>query len=112
MVCSSPPALSYFLDNGEGQERPEVLAGILSKLQRILAWTQAQCSLRFYATSLLIVYEGDVSLATKEKSRVEIRLVDFAHTYHKSPGDSDPDENLLFGMEKIVHFMERLKCIN
>jgi len=89
----------YFFNNGD-DVRLEVLPLILEQLQPVYDWFESQTSYKLFATSLLIVYEGDISV----KKRPEIRLVDFAHTYESS--NSLVDENFLFGLRKLKSLLE------
>jgi len=89
----------YFFNNGDNV-RLEVLPLILEQLQPIYDWFESQTSYKLFATSLLIVYEGDISV----KKCPEIRLVDFAHTYESS--NSLVDENFLFGLRKLKSLLE------
>ena len=64
-----------------------------------------QTSLRLFATSLLIVYEGVPANQDDEPAAtpVDIRLVDFAHTYEADPGSqAETDDNTLFGLENFT----------
>lgn len=96
-------AVTNFFICGE-VHRVDVIPAVISKLQLFLRWFRMQTSLRLFATSLLIVYEGapanqDDELATP----VDIRLVDFAHTYEADPGSQgETDDNTLFGLENFT----------
>ena len=91
-----------------------------------------QSSYRFYNTSLLLIYEGDVSgskngtscstnidkddqsHATEQKSlltNVGVRMIDFAHVqYNNLDVNSDLrqvlDEGYLFGLRSVIRILE------
>lgn len=60
---------------------------------------------RLYASSLLIVYEGDPS-ADPADSIIDVRAIDFAHVFPIE--DEGLDDGYLFGLAKIIQFLERL----
>jgi len=89
-----------FFNNGNSV-RLELLPLILKQLEPFYDWFESQTSYKLFATSLLIVYEGDSS---RTKQPV-IRLVDFAHTYESS---NCLDENFLFGLRKLKSLLESI----
>lgn len=92
--------LMLFFNNGSSV-RLELLPLILKQLQPFYDWFESQISYKLFATSLLIVYEGDTTLTR----RPVIRLVDFAHTYESS---NCLDENFLFGLRKLKCLLENI----
>ena len=102
-----PPAVSNFFVCCE-VNRSDVIPVVLEKLSSFLCWFQKQTSLRLFATSLLIIYEGDRAPGSAQKPSVDIRLVDFAHTYKCTGSGEDPDENWLFGLENFIRCLMRL----
>ena len=76
-----------------------------AKLRQFLNWFEQNTTLKLFATSLLIVFEGDRSV---DECKIEIRLVDFAHAYKLGPGDCTHDENALFGMRNFLAFLGRV----
>ena len=83
-------------------DRVDIIPAILGKLQLFLSWFRTQTSLRLFATSLLIVYEGAPANRGKPAPPVDIRLVDFAHTYEAAPGEGETDKNTLYGLENFA----------
>jgi hypothetical protein len=79
--------------------RVDVIPAILKKLELFLHWFRTQTSLRLFATSLLIVYEGDPA---NKGVPIDIRLVDFAHTYETVAAEGETDDNTLFGLENFT----------
>jgi hypothetical protein len=95
-------AVTNFFICGE-VNRVDVIPAVLGKLQTFLGWFRTQTSLRLFATSLLIVYEGDPAHSDEPAPPVDIRLVDFAHTYEAAPGsEGETDNNTLFGLENFA----------
>ena len=105
---SLPPlslAVSKFFHNGS-EQRTDVLHLILDRLNNIyLRWFENQTAFKLFATSLLLVYEGDVSQTISPNELLAIRLVYLAHAI---PGDAKPDENILFGLRKFIEFLQIL----
>lgn len=100
-------AISNFFVCGESN-RCDVIPIILKKLESFLRWFQTQTSLRLFATSLLIVYEGDHTPGHTHKPMVDIRLVDFAHTYECAGREEGTDVNTLFGLENFTQCLTTL----
>ena len=79
---------------------------MLDRLNNVyLRWFENQTAFKLFATSLLLVYEGDCSQPISPNELLAIRLVDFAHAI---PGDAKPDENILFGLRKFIEFLQIL----
>ena len=91
--------------------RRDVISEVLGHLYKVRDWFMEQKQWSFYASSLLIVYEGDTSVSHSngidEKSHtspadvgsrssdlVDVRMIDFAHAF---PIDHH-DDNYLFGL--------------
>ena len=70
-------------------------------------WMEKQDILRLFATSLLIVYEGGPVPGPDVKTHLDIRLVDFAHTYEKKENDI-PDGNALYGIRRFIEYLQQL----
>lgn len=82
--------------------RVDIIPVILQKLEIFLHWFRTQTSLRLFATSLLIVYDGDSTHKSMPLESVDVRLVDFAHTYEAVAEEAETDSNTLFGLENFV----------
>ena len=100
-----PPALARFFDTGTGVKRSDIIGMILSRLGSFLEWMEHQSTLRLFATSLLVVYEGSPTCSTPT---LDMRLVDFAHTYERTGEDITPDGNAVFGLRNFIEFMRQL----
>ncbi|KAL5018443.1 hypothetical protein ScPMuIL_004165 [Solemya velum] len=125
-----------FLINGVGKFfgldhhlRKDVIKALLEKLQLIQDWFDTQTELAFYASSLLVVYEGEVQNASrhgttmngpessdllKTKSDgtevnsdhplVDVRMIDFTHVFKSET----KDENYLFGLRNLIRYLNEL----
>ncbi|KAF4527415.1 hypothetical protein B566_EDAN015314, partial [Ephemera danica] len=151
-------SLYQFLHNGN-KIRADILPPLIRKLQELYSILEQQEAFRFYTSSLLLVYDGDISVSRRnsenklnaeceigtrtvdvlgrsascdamsyvtsrrsfERSHsleptncddgkpevieplVDVRIIDFAHSTHKSLGDpiqyTGPDQGFLFGIE-------------
>lgn len=105
-------ALSNFFMDGTRQ-RTDIIQPLLEKLHIFCEWFESQQSLKLFATSLLIVYEGEEQSKPpnqnqKQECSLDVRLVDFAHTYERGPGDTAIDENALFGLRHFISFVQKL----
>lgn len=79
---------------------------MLAKMTDFMEWMSKQTVLRLFATSLLIVYEGGPT-PESGKTHLDIRLVDFAHTYEKEAHDI-PDGNALYGIRRFIEHLQQL----
>jgi len=91
-------ALHLFFDDGTKEGRFRVIPRILELLESILKWFEKQTSYRFYAASLLLIYDGDQKPDGDES--VSLRLIDFAHVCPASP--PSPDEGFLIGLRNLI----------
>ena len=82
------------------------MAPFLERLLEIQKWFEIQKIYRFYATSLIFVYEGD-PLTEEEKCKVDLRMVDFAHSYI-DPKGSQVDSNYMFGVQQVLSFFQTI----
>lgn len=53
----------------------------------------------FFASSLLVVYEGDHN----REPRVDIRLIDFSHVLES---DGSQDESYLYGLDNLISIFD------
>ncbi|KAM5263489.1 inositol hexakisphosphate kinase 3 [Ctenodactylus gundi] len=125
-------ALCQFLHNGS-RLRTELLGPILHRLQALLSVIKGQSSYRFYSSSLLIIYDGQellerspcslhlqeapqktLSDPSADLSKVDIRMIDFAHTTYKGswnePTTYDgPDPGYIFGLENLIAILQDIQ---
>ncbi len=107
------------------------MAECVKKIKKVKDWFEKQTQLAFFASSLLIVYEGNPDhakqtnnnvqtkptedngkehSATSSNSRtdpaslVDVRMIDFAHVF---PAESK-DENYLYGLNNLIKYLEEL----
>jgi len=68
----------------------------------------------FFATSVLIVYEGDTKQpVNKPQDLLDVRLVDFAHAFRRDPKVlCEPDHNTLFGISRLLEYLEELRMVD
>ena len=99
-------ALNRFFEDGSTR-RLDVIDSLLEQLVPFLQWTERQCTLKLFASSLLIVYEGDTSQPVSKDDLLKVKLVDFAHAYEKA--DDSVDENCVFGMRVFMSYLKRLR---
>ena len=102
-------ALNQFFMDG-GSKRSDVIGPIVERLYYFMHWMEQQKLYKLFATSLIIVYEGDTKRPIrKPKDLLDIRLVDFAHAYERNPKDCcEPDYNTLFGLRNFIKYLEQL----
>lgn len=95
---------------------------ILRKLSSIHDVLNSKSGIRFYSSSILIVYEGEskgyVELVDAENEDrddlnmfVDVRMIDFAHSdvFDKEDiANRGVDEGYLFGLRNVIHMMERI----
>ncbi|EDW77696.2 uncharacterized protein Dwil_GK24631 [Drosophila willistoni] len=87
-----------------------LLREILRQLREILDWFKHQRQLHFYASSLLICYDGSQLSHAKSSMLpsdwIRVRMIDFAHVYPAENGQ--PDENYMFGLESLIEVVESI----
>ncbi|KAM9369468.1 inositol hexakisphosphate kinase 3 [Phaethornis superciliosus] len=118
--------LHQFLCNGN-HLRTDLLEPIILRLKALLAVIRKQSSYRFYSSSLLIIYEGQEQKENtapldnhlhlqkpNHPSRVDVRMIDFAHTTFKGskcehPTTHDgPDQGYIFGLENLIRILQNI----
>ncbi len=93
-----------------GKKRSDVIGPIMERLYFFLRWMEQQKLFKLFATSLIIVYEGDTRRPIrKPRDLLDIRLVDFAHAYERNQDETcEPDYNILFGLQNFIRYLEQL----
>ena len=92
--------LGRFPQNGTGLCAADVYGGprgALAQLRALEAWFESQTDFHFFSASVLILYEGAAKRA--EDAHVQVKLVDFAHTYW---GVGKRDDNFLGGIRALA----------
>ena len=104
----------FFLDGSH--KRIDAIAAVSDRLYDFLDWIQTQASYKLFATSLLIIYEGDSNQPIKSPEQlIDVRWVDFAYACELKCEEQSQltlDENVLFGLKNLIQFLERLKWID
>eukprot|EP00210_Caulerpa_lentillifera_P006436 g6148.t1 len=99
-------ALKKFADNKSGIGAMEVYSscnGAISQLRELRNWFQNQGMFKFYSSSVLVTYDGDAECV--EDLNVQIKLVDFAHTY---PTEGTKDRNFQDGLISFMQWLEEV----
>eukprot|EP01101_Sappina_pedata_P007185 TRINITY_DN3755_c0_g1_i1.p1 TRINITY_DN3755_c0_g1~~TRINITY_DN3755_c0_g1_i1.p1 ORF type:complete len:600 (-),score=160.41 TRINITY_DN3755_c0_g1_i1:75-1841(-) len=92
-------ALTSFFNNGQNI-RYDVCSRMLPNLRKMLSWFKSQTSYCFIGSSILMIYDGDVS-----NTEVHVRMIDFAHTI----STTKPDEDYIYGLNKLINFLEAIE---
>ncbi|KAM8988201.1 inositol hexakisphosphate kinase 3 [Ara ararauna] len=124
--------LRQFLCNGN-HLRMDLLEPIILRLKALLSVIRKQSSYRFYSSSLLIIYDGQepkentapldnhlhfqkTNCTTSHGthlSRVDVRMIDFAHTTFKGSKCNHttydgPDHGYIFGLENLIKILQNI----
>jgi len=121
------PAIERFFNNGE-RVRRGLAKKFLEKLQPILEMMEGRGRFRFYASSILFIYEGweghagqkdgaegdedglteeEIALQGSNVDRqtlVDVRMIDFAHVFPLGP--EERDESYLSGLRNLMAIMQ------
>ncbi|KAI8340944.1 hypothetical protein BC941DRAFT_418628 [Chlamydoabsidia padenii] len=101
-------SLVRYFDNGEGCHILH-LPTLIRKLALIHRIIQSMDSFRFYASSLLIIYDAE-----QRQRRIDVRLIDFAksvtkhewmahqHEFTYPPEEDGPDQGYLLGVQSLI----------
>lgn len=95
-----------FLFNGSTY-RSEIIKLIIEKLTILRDRLISIDGYRFYCSSLLLIYEGDVN----ERPHVEIRMIDFAKSIAKSDQENyhvGPDNGYILGVTSLINIFETI----
>jgi hypothetical protein len=112
---------SYFRSSTTGALKTKVIAGFVRKLQELLKTFTEEVVYRLYSTSLLFVFEGDEEGEEQEQkegldggkggdescgTRMELKMIDFAHTYLLE--GRDQDDGYVWGLTNLINILEDL----
>ncbi|CAI4227535.1 unnamed protein product [Auanema sp. JU1783] len=92
--------LTEFFKAGR-EDNQEILMSFLEQLQKIQKWFEQQRVFHFYASSLLFLYETDITLP----HNIRIYMIDFSHVF---PANGELDENYLFGLNNLIRFVKEI----
>ncbi|CAD5226322.1 unnamed protein product [Bursaphelenchus xylophilus] len=85
------------------REDKEAAKGLLNELRKLERYFLTHSQLQFYASSILLIYEGNESLPANEK----LKLIDFSHVF-QCP--DTPDLNYIPGIQTLINiFVNILK---
>lgn len=73
-------------------DRKVIIHKFLPKLERLKRWFEVQKSMKFYCSSLFMIY-------CRDELEVDVRMIDFAHVFYE-PGETD--ENYLLGLNCLI----------
>lgn len=107
---SFPVALRSFFDNGQ-RFCVDVVGHVAVMVARIEEAFVSLNSHRIRASSLLVLYDGDLSATGPcPRSAVDVRLLDFAHAYPTPPGEDGPDEGVLVGLRNLRRILATMEA--
>mmetsp|Transcript_44610 Transcript_44610/g.53999 ORF Transcript_44610/g.53999 Transcript_44610/m.53999 type:complete len:436 (-) Transcript_44610:24-1331(-) len=81
--------------------RKRVIRSLIYLLKSIKIWFEENTMLGFYASSLLIVYEGD---STSRSDVVDVKMIDFGHVRRQRSGDS----GYLYGLKMLIGMLNTI----
>lgn len=99
-------ALSSFFNNSHSI-RYDIISLFLETLRDMYEVVSKQDTYMFYATSLLFIYEGDLT----RKPIAQVKIVDFAHTYIKPKCERNEigtDKGFIKGLSTIINALETI----
>lgn len=99
-------ALEEFFTDASGTVRSDVARTLLSSIDRVIEWVEAQSQVRLNGTSLLVVYEGDLTQASP--AGPVVKMIDFEHVV--TDADVGVDEDYLGGIRNLRWMTERLEA--
>ena len=86
--------------------RIDVVKEIIQRLKRLRDVIRQLDTYRFFASSLLIVYESDPTVPLV----VDVKIIDFENITHSGYNDSiqyeGPDEGFLLGLESLISIFD------
>lgn len=97
-------AMKWFVHDGTTL-RTDAVSSILREVRIIADDMRNVEDLCFYGCSLLVVYEGNVSI--EGRSLVDVRLIDFAHTM---TARGARDDGVVRGLECVMGMLSEVSC--
>eukprot|EP00037_Helgoeca_nana_P030861 m.386774 g.386774 ORF g.386774 m.386774 type:complete len:413 (+) comp28281_c0_seq40:462-1700(+) len=107
-----PDALSRFfslnLDKplNSSPRAQEIVKALSDRLATLREALRTLSGMRFYSSSVLVVYEGDVSVRRSPESLVDLRIIDFANTTLSEV--DGPDDAFIFGLTTLESMLRGL----
>lgn len=98
-------SLLAFVNHGTRTDVIEALTKLLRELRRSIELLE---TCRFFCSSLLLMYEGELNSSAEET--VEVRMIDFSHAtlYDKNSKYEGPDEGYIFGVQNLILMLENI----
>eukprot|EP01086_Lenisia_limosa_P015906 TRINITY_DN5403_c0_g1_i1.p1 TRINITY_DN5403_c0_g1~~TRINITY_DN5403_c0_g1_i1.p1 ORF type:complete len:368 (-),score=39.38 TRINITY_DN5403_c0_g1_i1:48-1151(-) len=94
-------AIMQFFLSSSSELRVAIVESVLIKLKELLTFLESSKKYRFYSASILFVYDA----AAPDTQNVEVKLIDFAHSYLDS---AEPDLGVIRGATSLVHILSSL----
>jgi len=98
----------YF--SAEQTLRVGIVSHFVSKLKELRRVVSEE-PFRFYATSLLLIYEGDTSVPEGLCPTPVLKMIDFANTFPARPSGEN-DDGYLFGLTNFINFLEEILALS
>lgn len=76
---------------------------LIKRVVKLQAVISEMYGARFWGASLLLIYEGDTSV----DSRVDVRIIDFAHFYEEEE-ERTVDAGILKGLRNLISILKRI----
>ncbi|KAI1715436.1 inositol polyphosphate kinase domain-containing protein [Ditylenchus destructor] len=84
----------YLQMRESNDDKIKIIDQFMIHLEKLCRWFETQEIAHFYASSLLLVYEGH----SKLKPNVDLRMIDFSHVFMVESGK---DQNYLYGLNNV-----------
>ncbi|KAF1320427.1 Inositol polyphosphate multikinase, partial [Globisporangium splendens] len=106
---------NYFATYSSAKVNILLLQAFIRRLEELKAWFDEQQELEFIASSLLFLYNGELSANADDEEDVlakalaaDIRLIDFAHVTHRPLDAPQRDEGVLTGIKTLTQCFQAL----
>jgi hypothetical protein len=87
--------------------RTDLILRIITKIEELYKLMKSpEASFRFYSTSLLLIYEADNNELNFKPAKVDVRMIDFAHTFPR--GDREDDTGYMLGLRNLISLLEHV----
>eukprot|EP00568_Trieres_chinensis_P014688 CAMPEP_0183321280 /NCGR_PEP_ID=MMETSP0160_2-20130417/68477_1 /TAXON_ID=2839 ORGANISM="Odontella Sinensis, Strain Grunow 1884" /NCGR_SAMPLE_ID=MMETSP0160_2 /ASSEMBLY_ACC=CAM_ASM_000250 /LENGTH=407 /DNA_ID=CAMNT_0025488183 /DNA_START=291 /DNA_END=1515 /DNA_ORIENTATION=+ len=83
--------------------RTRVITNFLAQLRVISGWFQENTAIAFFSSSILMVYEGDLSVGSN-RDVTNLKMIDFSHVRRQAGGDS----GYLYGLKTVISLFQEI----